>query len=52
MNEARKVILITDGDEYARKSLEAAAREIGGTCLSLSHGNPTSQAYLVKFWSS
>lgn len=41
MNEVRKVILITDGDEYARKTLEIVAEEVGGTCLSLSHGNPT-----------
>ncbi len=41
MNEVRRVILITDGDDYALKSLEIIAREIGGTCLSLSHGNPT-----------
>lgn len=41
MNGVRRVILVTDGDDYARKSLEIIASEIGGTCLSLSHGNPT-----------
>lgn len=41
MDRARRVILITDGDDYARKALEVTAKEIGGTCLSLSHGNPT-----------
>ena len=41
MDERRRVILITDGDEYARKSLEIVAKEIGGRCLSMSHGNPT-----------
>ena len=30
MKERRRVILITDGDEYARKSLEIVAKEIGG----------------------
>ncbi|KAA9026183.1 stage V sporulation protein AE [Niallia endozanthoxylica] len=37
----RRVILITDGDKYARKSLEIVAKEIGGRCLSVSNGNPS-----------
>ncbi|WP_394232839.1 stage V sporulation protein AE [Niallia oryzisoli] len=37
----RRVILITDGDKYARKSLEIVAKEIGGRCLSISNGNPS-----------
>ncbi|WP_053367012.1 stage V sporulation protein AE [Bacillus sp. FJAT-27245] len=37
----RKVILITDGDEYARKAVEHVAAEIGGRCISLSSGNPS-----------
>jgi stage V sporulation protein AE len=37
----KKIILITDGDDYARRALEMVAKEIGGTCLSASHGNPT-----------
>jgi len=37
----RRVILITDGDKYARKSLEMVAKEIGGRCLSVSNGNPS-----------
>ncbi|THE15020.1 stage V sporulation protein AE [Bacillus timonensis] len=42
MDEARrKVILITDGDEYAKKTLEYIAKEVGGRCISKSHGNPT-----------
>jgi stage V sporulation protein AE len=41
MDGKRRVILVTDGDEYARKSLETVAEEIGGRCLSMSHGNPT-----------
>lgn len=41
MNSKRQVILITDGDDYARKALEAVAKEIGGRCISQSHGNPS-----------
>jgi stage V sporulation protein AE len=41
MAEKRKVIFITDGDEYARRAVELAAREIGGRCISMSHGNPS-----------
>ncbi|MEH6945237.1 stage V sporulation protein AE [Bacillus sp. JJ722] len=41
MSEKRKVILITDGDEYAKRTVEMVAKEIGGRCISLSHGNPT-----------
>jgi stage V sporulation protein AE len=41
MDGKRRVILVTDGDEYARKSLEIVAKEIGGRCLSMSHGNPS-----------
>ncbi|MBP2240739.1 stage V sporulation protein AE [Cytobacillus eiseniae] len=41
MDERRHVILITDGDDYARKTIEYVAKEIGGRCISLSHGNPT-----------
>lgn len=41
MSEKRKVILITDGDEYAKRTVELVAKEIGGRCISLSHGNPT-----------
>ena len=37
----RKVILITDGDEYAKRAVELAASEIGGRCISMSQGNPT-----------
>ncbi|MED3551182.1 stage V sporulation protein AE [Cytobacillus praedii] len=46
----RHVILITDGDDYARKSIEYIANEIGGRCISLSHGNPTTLdgALIVK----
>lgn len=41
MDERRHVILITDGDDFARKTVELVAQEIGGRCLSLSHGNPS-----------
>ena len=41
MDHRRRVILVTDGDEYARKSLEIVAKEIGCRCISSSHGNPS-----------
>lgn len=37
----RKVILVTDGDNVARKAVETATRKIGGRCISRSAGNPT-----------
>lgn len=37
----RKVILITDGDEYAKRAVEHVAKEIGGRCISMSQGNPS-----------
>lgn len=37
----RKVILVTDGDNCARKTLERAVLNIGGRCISRSSGNPT-----------
>lgn len=41
MGERRRVIIITDGDEYAKKALQHVAKEIGGRCISMSQGNPT-----------
>jgi stage V sporulation protein AE len=41
MEKQRQVILITDGDDYARRTVERIALEIGGRCISMSHGNPT-----------
>lgn len=41
MDRRRRVILVTDGDEYARKAVEHVAKEIGGRCISMSYGNPT-----------
>lgn len=37
----RKVILITDGDEYASRVVSLVAMKIGGRCISKSQGNPT-----------
>lgn len=37
----RKVILVTDGDEYALKTIQYVAKKIGGRCISKSQGNPT-----------
>lgn len=41
MPERVKVILVTDGDEMARASVEAAARDLGLRVISRSAGNPT-----------
>lgn len=41
MDHRKKVILMTDGDDYARKSLEIVAKTIGCRCISSSHGNPS-----------
>ncbi|PSL43306.1 stage V sporulation protein AE [Salsuginibacillus halophilus] len=35
------VILITDGDLYARKAVETAANNLHASCLAKSSGNPT-----------
>lgn len=37
----RKVILVTDGDRIARKTVEIAAKNVGARCISCSAGNPT-----------
>ena len=37
----RRVIIVTDGDDIAKKAVEEAARNVGGRCVSLSAGNPT-----------
>lgn len=39
--QRRKVILVTDGDHVAQKVIEKVATELGGRCISLSSGNPT-----------
>lgn len=41
MSNRRRVILVTDGDDYARRAVEYVAKEIGGRCISYSHGNPS-----------
>ena len=41
MNIKRQVILITDGDEYAKQAIEFVAKKIGGRCISQSSGNPS-----------
>ncbi len=37
----KKVIIVTDGDNVAKKAVEKATKEIGGRCISASSGNPT-----------
>lgn len=39
--EKRKVIIVTDADRVAARTVETAARNIGARCISLSAGNPT-----------
>lgn len=41
MTKKRKVIFVTDGDEYAARSIEYVASEIGGSAISKTQGNPT-----------
>ncbi|WP_066637472.1 stage V sporulation protein AE [Desulfolucanica intricata] len=43
-SKKRKVILVTDGDEMARRAVEVAAHNVGARTISISAGNPT-------FWS-
>ncbi|GGD00069.1 stage V sporulation protein AE [Pontibacillus salipaludis] len=38
---SKKVIVITDGDEYARKAIDYLAGEVGGTSLAQYSANPT-----------
>ncbi|WP_028411065.1 stage V sporulation protein AE [Bacillus sp. 123MFChir2] len=37
----RRVILVTDGDEYAQRTIELLAKEFGGRCISATQSNPT-----------
>ncbi|MBF7082054.1 stage V sporulation protein AE [Desulfallas sp. Bu1-1] len=41
MNGPVNVIIVTDGDQVAQKTVETAARNIGARCISASAGNPT-----------
>jgi len=40
-DKTKKVILVTDGDKVARKTVTVAAKKIGARCISASWGNPT-----------
>ncbi len=40
-SKKRRVVIITDGDEVAKKAIETVAKNIGGCCISASAGNPT-----------
>ena len=37
----RKVIIVSDGDQIAKKAVEHVAHFVGGRCISSSAGNPT-----------
>lgn len=37
----KKVIVVTDGDNVAKKAIEKATQQMGGRCISASSGNPT-----------
>ncbi|KYG30714.1 stage V sporulation protein AE [Alkalihalobacillus trypoxylicola] len=37
----KQVILVTDGDESAKKAIELSAKYLGATCITESAGNPT-----------
>ncbi|WP_423798998.1 stage V sporulation protein AE [Neobacillus sp. SAB-20_R2A] len=41
MSIKRNVILVTDGDEHTRRSLEQVAKTVGGRCITQSKGNPS-----------
>lgn len=41
MKAKRRVILVTDGDEYAARAVEFAAKKVGGRVILRSQGNPT-----------
>lgn len=40
--DAKQVIIITDGDQYARNTIDYIAKSLGGTSLSQFAGNPSS----------
>lgn len=37
----RRVIVVTDGDEFAWRTIQLIAKEMGGRCISRSRGNPS-----------
>ncbi|WP_042458040.1 stage V sporulation protein AE [Neobacillus dielmonensis] len=41
MTSKRRVILVTDGDEHTKRTLEGVAVKMGGRCISASQGNPS-----------
>ncbi len=41
MAKKRRVIIVTDGDEYAARTIQYVAAQIGGRAISQSQGNPT-----------
>lgn len=41
MTNKRRIIIVTDGDSFARRAVEKATTNIGGRCISRSAGNPT-----------
>jgi stage V sporulation protein AE len=41
LTNKRRVILVTDGDEYAARTIEYVAAKIGGRTISQTQGNPT-----------
>lgn len=41
MERKKRVIIVTDGDVYARKAVESVAKQMGGRCISASSGNPS-----------
>lgn len=50
LNERRKVIIVTDGDRLAGRTVKVAAKNVGARFISLTTGNPTpiSGAEVVK----
>jgi len=41
VNTPVNVIVVTDGDQVARRTVETAAHNVGARCISASAGNPT-----------
>jgi stage V sporulation protein AE len=39
--DKKRVIFVTDGDQYAHKAVQHVAIDIGGRCISSSSGNPS-----------
>ncbi|MDR5660063.1 stage V sporulation protein AE [Serpentinicella sp. ANB-PHB4] len=41
MDQKREIIIVTDGDNCAKRAVKKAVENIGGRCISRSGGNPT-----------